>query len=437
MQIQVNTTKKVADNIVLAHTNMLKLYRNTLENAVNATDYYFNESSLKAPFDKKQINEIKEYGNKLNKHTKIVLLVGIGGSDMGTRAVYDAIRKTQKYGNFSNDTNPKLIGFSSIDNEMLEGAKNIFNKAKKPEEILMVVISKSGSTTETILNANILFKEFSKKFNEKDARKQTVIITNEDSPLADNARKLDIKLFSIPKDVGGRYSVFTAVGLLPLSVLAIDIEMFTKGARDAIKASIKKDVASPSSTLAALLFESYINDIRIHEFFAWDQSLISLGKWYRQLLAESIGKEKEDGTKIGISPTIAIGSTDLHSVGQLIFGGETRRFTTFVSAPSKWMEYNKNYSEDSPFTLQMLEGKGTKDAMRAIYNGVKNTYRDYDMPFMSIELEDINERELGAFMGMHMSAIMYLAHLFNLNAFDQPAVESYKNEVRRLLKDNS
>ncbi len=437
MQIQTNTTKKITDNIVMAHINMLKPYRNTLENAINATDYYFNESSLRAPFDKKQINEIKKYGNKFNKHIKFVLLIGIGGSDMGTRAVYDAIRKTQKYDIFSKSASPKLIIFSSIDNEMLEGVKNIFNNIKKPEEILMVVVSKSGTTTETMLNANILFKEFSKRFNEKDSKKQTVIITDEDSPLANNARELDIKLFSIPKEVGGRYSIFTAVGLLPLSALGVDIEMFTKGARDAIKISIKKDAPSPSSTLAALLFESYINDIRIHDFFAWDQSLASLGKWYRQLLAESIGKEKEDGTKIGISPTIAIGSIDLHSVGQLIFGGETHRFTTFVSAPKSWMQYNKNYSKDSPFTLQILEGKGTKDVINAIYNGVKNTYKNHDMPFMSIELEDINERELGAFMGMHMSAIMYLAQLFNLNAFDQPAVESYKNEVRKLLENNS
>ena len=164
----------------------------------------------------------------------------------------------------------------------------------------------------------------------------------------------------------------------------------------------------------------------------WNPELETLGKWYSQLLAESIGKERDDGTKVGFTPTVALGSTDLHSIGQLIFGGRNDRYTTFVSAPSAW-NAGSAFSSDSPFVLPIFEGKEDGVVTRALYEGVRTAYITNELPFVTIELENISERELGAFMALQMTTVLYLAQLFDVNAFDQPSVEKYKSEVRRLL----
>ncbi len=429
MKIETDSAKKIPEKMVISHLKSLSDYKKKLNEVVNSKDYSFNESSLKSPFDKKVVFEAKKIREKY-KNTKLVLLVGIGGSDLGTKAVYNALR-----GHFANvkETTPKLVSFDTIETEILNNIKSLLEKYEKAEDVVLIVISKSGSTTETIMNANILFETFSEKFGRDEAKKQTIVISGENSDLYKKATSFGTKTFSIPQKVGGRFSVFTNVGLIPLSILGFDIESFASGAKNAIENSTDKNKPSGAGILASFLFEAYLNDARIHELFIWKPELETLGKWYRQLLAESIGKEKDDETKIGIIPTIALGSTDLHSVGQLIFGGRNDRFTTFISSEEKTK--GKSYTENSPFELEMLTSKNTEDVMNAILKGVENTYKTKNLPYLHIKLNGINERELGLFMALQMTKIMFLAKLFEINAFDQPAVEFYKEETRKLLQE--
>jgi glucose-6-phosphate isomerase len=237
----------------------------------------------------------------------------------------------------------------------------------------------------------------------------------------------------MPTHIGGRYSVFTSVGLVPLALLGVDVRAFCEGAQRAITASVEQGVG-PAATLAALLFESYTTGYTMHELVVFHPELETLGKWYRQLLAESLGKERSDGTRIGIMPSIFIGSTDLHSMGQLVFGGPRNRLTEFVAVPSAWSSA-QDLIEDSPFMLPLLKNKHPADAVRAIYEGVRTAYRTHTLPSVSIELESVSPRELGAWMALHMAVILYTAELFGVNAFDQPAVEDYKNETRKILQE--
>jgi glucose-6-phosphate isomerase len=424
MQIENHPSKNISKNTLLKHLNLTSEYKKKIKKAVNSNDYLLDEASLFSPFDKKTITDAVKFGESVRKNIKLVLLVGIGGSNMGTCAVYDALY---------NDTTPKLISFDTIETEKLRDMEKIIQNYNS-QEILLIVISKSGNTTETIMNANILFDLFAKKFGEKEVAKQTLIITNKNSLLYEKGERSGIKTFSIPEKVGGRYSVFTNVGLIPMTMLGFDIEKFTNGACDAITKSINETGASAPEILSSFLFETYSNGARIHDFFIWNKKLKTLGKWYRQLLAESIGKKTSEGISVGISPVISIGSTDLHSVGQLVFGGENNRFTTLISSTHSYAPIK--YIDKEPFTLDMLKEKTTTEVMEAILSGVEKTYKTQQLSYSHIKFDKIDERELGAFMALQMMKTMYLAKLLNVNAFDQPAVEFYKEETRKILKDN-
>ena len=186
---------------------------------------------------------------------------------------------------------------------------------------------------------------------------------------------------------------------------------------------------------AAVLFENFRMGKTINDNFIFHPELESLGKWYRQLLGESIGKEHDRDMKvvrIGITPTVSIGSTDLHSVGQLYLGGPEDKLTTFISA-----EFNKRGNAITPEVFAGAEegiaGKKPADVAEAILKGVKIAYEKKGLPFMEVLLPDITPASLGAFMQWKMMEMMYLGELFNVNPFDQPNVESYKTETKSIL----
>lgn len=430
MRIHTHSTPSITEGMVIAHMRMLTSYTEKLQQALEDTKYALPEASLRTPFDTDCLEAIVEKTAHLTEKTKTVLLVGIGGSYLGTSALYDALRGHKEY--FHRSDTPKLVAFATVEPTALNSIKTLIDEHNSAEEIVLIVISKSGTTTETVANANIVFSLFEERFGRDAARKQTIVISGAESSLTKQVEEQGMLTFSIPKNVGGRYSVFTAVGLVPLRLLGFDIHALLEGARTAFTASTNTKKASSAAVCASFLFEAYLQGARIHELFMWNPELETLGKWHSQLLAESIGKERDDGTKVGFTPTVAIGSNDLHSIGQLIFGGRNDRYTTFVSAPSDWKE-GHTFSSDSPFTLPFFEGKKDGTVTQAIYDGVKAAYIANDLPFISIELEAVSERELGAFMALHMTSVLFLAHLFDVNAFDQPGVETYKNEVRRLL----
>jgi glucose-6-phosphate isomerase len=430
MEIQTHGLEILSEGMVVAHLKLLTPYKNTLHDAFEDTAYSVAESSLHAPFDEEVVEDVKKRCEPFKGKVKVVLLAGIGGSNLGTCALYDALRGyAQKV---TKVDAPQLLTFDTTEPQILEKMEALLGNYDTAEEVVLIVVSKSGATTETLANANVLFSLFVKRFGKGSATKQTFVITDENTPLAEKAKGEGMHFFALPSKVGGRFSVFTTVGLVPLTLLGFDIDTLLEGARQGVQASCTKNKPSSAAVIASFLFEAYLQGARIHELFIWNPELETLGKWYRQLLAESIGKERPDGTQIGITPTIAIGSTDLHSVGQLIFGGRNDRFTTFVSVPSTWNQGQK-LDMDSIFTSPVLENKESNTVPKAIYAGVQTAYINHKLPFVSIELSAVSERELGAFMTLHMAVIMYLAQLFDVNAFDQPAVETYKKEVYRLL----
>ncbi len=431
MKIITNDTARVSPGMVQGHMALLNDYRRTLRTACDDLSYATPESCLATTHDERALAEALELANRF-AGVRTILLVGIGGSDLGTRAVYDALRG---YGRtFSETDAPRIYSFGTVEPSVAHAARGLINGTKDPDDLVLIVISKSGTTTETITNANLLFAAMEARFGAAKAAERTVVISDPDAPLASVAHERSFVYASMPKGIGGRYSVFTAVGLVPLALAGIDVAALTEGALRGARAVAPAEGPSSAAMLAALIFESYLGGTELHEHFFFHPELETLGKWYRQLLAESLGKERADGTKVGIMPTVAIGSVDLHSLGQLVFGGPANRFTTFVASPAAW-ESTDQLDEASPFMLPMLANKNPADVMRAIYGGVREAYVQHGLPFVRIELSQIDAGELGAFMALQIGVIMYLAQLLDVNAFDQPNVELYKKETRRLLQD--
>ncbi len=378
------------------------------------------ESFINLPFDETILKATMEMKKEMvTEELKYILVVGIGGSDLGTKAVYDAL-----YGYFDEiepNRFPKMLFLETTNPKQLNKIKTFLLKIKNPNQVLINVISKSGKTLETIANLEILLSEI------EYAKNRLVITTAENSELEKKALELGIKVLNMPKEISGRYSVFTNVGVFPLSLAGINITKLMEGAMKATVENLKEN--SPALISAAVLKTGYEKNRNIHNMFVFEPELESLGKWYEQLIAESIGKKDE-----GITPITSIGSTDLHSEGQLDLGGPEDKMFTFV-----WASYDKvspRIPKETTFNLiKEISGKDAFKVERAILEASKNIYKKHDIPVMGIELENISPIVLGEFMQYKMIEIALLGKLFGINAFNQPNVEEYKKDAKKLLND--
>jgi glucose-6-phosphate isomerase len=425
----------IDEKTISKEAKKLANYLEYLASVSKSGGYEFPESSINLPFDASTFKSVMEMKKeKAAKALKCVIVVGIGGSNLGTKAVYDALCGYKDI--FEQKKTTKLIFADTNDPEFIAAMTTYLeNEIKKPEEVLVNVISKSGGTTETAVNFEIIFNVLQKKF--KNAAERVVVTTEEHSKMWSAAQEMNISMLTMPKIVGGRYSVFSAVGLFPLAACGLDVEALLRGAAQMRRACLSQDVfKNPAALSAIILFHNASQGYKINDNFFFHPELESLGKWYRQLMGESIGKEKDiDGNNVysGITPTVSIGSTDLHSMGQLYLGGPKDKFTTFV--------YTKN-SVDAAIPkplffeglVENIEGKKAKKIMDAVYSGVKIAYGKANLPFAEVLLADVSEGAIGKFMQFKMIEMMMLGSLMRVNPFDQPNVESYKTETKNILK---
>lgn len=435
LYMQFELQPKVSIPVNTDQAKRLSSYISSCSKIAQSHQFTSPESSLCLPDDDETLNAVQGMMKRFKRsELKAVLLIGIGGSNLGTKAVYDACGGA--FDALEKERTPKLLFADTCDPALITRIGDMLKSLiTKPEQLVINLISKSGGTTESVVNAEILIQQLMKKFPEIIQR--IVVTTDRDSKLWNAALALGISVLEIPKQVGGRYSALSAVGLFPLGLLGLDIKALRDGAADMRDMCLEKSLKQNPAALSALfLHESYEQKLFIHDTFVFTPSLESLGKWYRQLLGESIGKETDVNGKVvhvGITPTVSVGSTDLHSVGQLYLGGPRHSVTTFV-----WAE---RVAKDPMVPKKLLfgslvdgiQGLRVSQVFQAIRQGTMAAYAKQGLPCMSIALEDLSMYELGSFLQFKMMEVMYLGSLFNVNAFDQPNVEAYKTETRRIL----
>lgn len=371
---------------------------------------------------------------KMQLQPTALVVIGIGGSNLGTVAVLEAV-----YGKFYNEQQPdiKVYFADTVDTDhVYDIVLLVEQELEKGNNVIVAMMSKSGATMETVANAEI-FIYLLKKCRPEDYHRYMVAITDEGSKLWDLAGAHRFDRCAIPARVGGRYSVFSAVGLFPLAMIGVDINQLHAGAESMISACTNADIfTNPAALSAAILFLNYQKGFFIHDTFLFSVDLESLGKWYRQLIGESIGKtRKADGAPVGITPTVSIGSTDLHSVAQLYLGGPHDKFTTFVS-----VEKNKSdvIVPAEPILQKLVASLGRmplSSIMKAILKGVKSAYIKQELPFVEVTVAEKSASHIAQFMQFKMLEMMYLGYLLEVNPFDQPHVELYKEETRKMLDE--
>jgi len=308
---------------ILSIAQSLSEYRTVLSRAAGKTEYHAHESSINLPFDQEIHNGVKAVAQKLTTPSlKYIIHIGIGGSNLGTQAIYEA--HVGNLDSFLAERSPKIIFIDTVSEEKLAALQSILRALQSPDEIAVVAVSKSGGTVETVANFEIIHALLKNRFGEINRR--IAIVTDRNSKLWIAGEGEGFALLTIPEKVGGRFSVLSAAGTLSLLLAHIPIDEVREGASIARESALSENPEENDAIVsAAILFLHHQKGITIHNNFLFDSSLEFLAKWHRQLLAESIGKEGK-----GILPIVSIGSTDLHSVGQLYLSGNHNALTTFV-----------------------------------------------------------------------------------------------------------
>jgi len=396
------------------------------------TDY----ASINLSFDPEILKTVVAIAKeKKSLDPTILVVIGIGGSNLGTIAVLEALRGT--FYNREQDIAVYFVDTVDADHSN-DIAQVVEHELETGNNIILNVISKSGSTTETIANFEVFLKIL-KSHRPYNYHQFVVATTDKNSELWNLAQKEEFTLLTIPELVGGRYSVFSAVGLFPLCFLNINCKELLAGAQSGFEISTTTTASNYAALSATIITAHYNRGVVIHDTLLFSVALESLGAWYRQLSAESLGKafnKNNELVNIGILPTISIGSTDLHSVAQLYLAGPHNRFTTFINVAHNAAQIMLPNYQEFESLVPHIQTKSLASIMNAILEGTKKAYFNDNRPFVSWTLPEKSAYSIGQLMQIKMLETMYLGYLLNINPFDQPEVEKYKKETRDILAKN-
>lgn len=361
------------------------------------------------------------------KNIDIFVVVGIGGSYLGAKAVVDAL--SDSFAHLKERKNPFILfAGQNISEDYLFELRELL----KTKEYAMAVISKSGTTTEPALAFRLLKQDIEEKYGKKEATERIVAVTDASrGALRSLATTEGYKTFVIPDDVGGRYSVLTPVGLLAIAVAGFDIRSLVKGAVDMQNASgvnVPFEENMPAQ-YAAVRNELYKNGKSVEIFVNYNPKLHFLAEWWKQLYGESEGKEGK-----GIFPASVDFTSDLHSMGQYIQEGERVLFETVVSVASPDREVRIPKDADDLDGLNFLAGKRVDEVNKMAELGTMLAHVDGGVPNIQIVLPKLNEYYLGQLIYFFELACGLSGYTLGVNPFDQPGVEAYKKNMFALLE---
>ena len=369
-----------------------------------------------------ELAEIEKYAEIVRKNYDILLVCGIGGSYLGARAAIEAIN------GLHSDKKPEIIfvGQSFSSDYLYEVIEHIKNK-----KFAINVISKSGTTTETSIAFRILKSLLEQKVGKKEASKAIFATTDkEKGALLKLCKQEGYVRFVLPSDIGGRYSVFSAVGLFPIACAGINIRELIKGAKEAEK-SLKSPVISENSAYKYAVIRDFLYHQNYADelFVTYEPRLVLLGEWFKQLFGESEGKEHK-----GLFPCSASFSTDLHSLGQFIQDGSPVLFETILNIKHPNHEISIPKADEDLDELNYLAGKNISFVSEQAFKGTLEAHSiTAKVPNVVLEIEKLDEFHLGYLLYFFMKTCAMSAYLLKVNPFNQPGVEIYKKNMFHLL----
>ena len=382
---------------------------------------------LPSSIDDAQIAAIEAQAEKLRAKAEVVICIGIGGSYLGAKAVYEAMNNSFEYLRRKHENPTVLFAGQNISEdytyELLDAVKDY--------SIAAIVISKSGTTTEPAIAFRIIKAEIEKRYGKEDAATRIVAVTDKArGALKTLATNEGYPTFVIPDDVGGRFSVLTPVGLLPLAVAGIDIKALVAGAtamEKATDASVPVD-ENISAQYAIVRNELYREGKKTEILGSYEPKLQYVGEWWKQLYGESEGKDGK-----GIFPASVTLTADLHSMGQYIQEGERTLFETIISVAESKHTVKVESDAENLDGLNYLAGKRISQINHMAELGVRLAHIDGGVPNIRVEIPTIDAESLGALIYFFEKACGISGYLLGVNPFNQPGVEAYKKNMFALL----
>ena len=418
---------KLRTQSIIEYSDKIIHYDKELEKEANRNDKMVGWMFLPEKYDKEEVKRILKAKEKIQKDSEVLIVIGIGGSYLGAKAVIDALVKKKDV-----KTEVVFVGNNMSTRYINEVIAHIEDK-----DFSINVISKSGTTTEPAIAFRIFRQFLIEKYGVEEARKRIYVTTDStNGALKEIADEEAYETFVIPNTIGGRYSVLTPVGLLPIAVAGVDILKMLKGAEKAMNEYLNEDIMQNNcyiyAVLRYILYSKYGKTLEI--FGIYEENFRSFLEWIKQLFNESEGKNGK-----GIFSTSAVFTTDLHSIGQYIQEGKRNIFETIINVvdmneediimtTQENDEDNLNYLEN--MTLDYINKKTMEGALEAHLEG--------DVPSILITLEKLDEENIGYLIYFFEKACAIYCKLLGVNAFNQPGVEAYKKNMAKLLnKPNS
>ena len=378
---------------------------------------------LPVNYDKAEFDRIKVAAEKIKKIAKVFIVIGIGGSYLGARAAIEFI-KSPIYNSLKKDTPDIYFSGNSISASALKELLDVCDST----DFAINVISKSGTTTEPAVAFRFFRELLEKKYGKEGARERIFVTTDKArGTLKKFSDESGYETFVVPDDVGGRYSVLTAVGLLPIAVAGIDIDAMMKGAADSREAFLNTD-DNDCIKYAAIRNILLRKGKNVEILAAYEPCAQMMCEWWKQLYGESEGKDGK-----GIYPSSVIFSTDLHSLGQYIQDGQRMLFETVLDIKDAGTKLDIPYDEANVDGLNFLVGKTVSDVCSTAMLGTLFAHSDGQVPNIVLELDDRSAYSFGYLVYFFELGCAFSGYTLGVNPFNQPGVEEYKRNMFALL----
>ena len=418
---------KIFEKNIMKYAGRVKEIHNKLHSMAEDEKKFCGWLNLPTNYDKFEFARIKLSAEKIQKDSDVLLVIGIGGSYLGARAVIEAL--TPHF--MKNNLNKKVPEILYVGNNLNSTYIRDVIDYIADKEVSINVISKSGTTTEPAIAFRIFREILENKYSLKEARKRIYVTTDkEKGALKELAEQERYTTFVIPDNIGGRYSVLTAVGLLPIATAGINIDELMEGARIAQDryddAELKYNECYKYAVLRNILYEKEKN---IELLVSYEPKLHFFIEWWKQLFGESEGKEQK-----GIYPSGAEFTTDLHSLGQYIQEGRRNLFETVINIENPERDIELKAEEDDLDKLNYLAGKKLSYVNKKAMEGTIQAHVDGDVPNIVINLENLNTNTIGQLIYFFELACAMSGSILGVNPFNQPGVEKYKTNMFKLLE---
>ena len=421
-----NINKKMINE----YSKKVKSIHEELHERADKENDYVGWLNLPTNYDKEEFKRIKKAAKKIGKESDILIVIGIGGSYLGARAVIESLTST-----FCNLQTPKQRKYPQVlyvGNNLSPNYMNELIEYINGKDFSINVISKSGTTTEPAIAFRIFREILENKYGIDEARSRIYVTTDKErgalKTLADNE---GYEKFVVPDNIGGRYSVLTAVGLLPIAVAGINIDKLMEGAKNARErfndSDLKYNECYQYAVIRNILYTKLLKNTEI--LVNYEPKMHYFTEWWKQLYGESEGKEQK-----GIFPAGVDFTTDLHSMGQYIQEGRRNLFETVIQIKTPNTDITINADDDNLDGLNYLAGKTMDYVNKKAAEGTIQAHVSGDVPNIVIEMNKLDEENIGELIYFFEKACAMSGMILGVNPFNQPGVEKYKKNMFHLLE---